>query len=54
MGAVETCEYDRTEIIRLCPAQPDWAAIRQVRVACTRDAGLLIAVTTIGADPSAS
>jgi hypothetical protein len=53
MGAVETCEHAGTDIIRLCPVQPDWAAIRQVRVACTRDADLLTEVTMIGGDSSA-
>ena len=35
-------------VVTLSPTQPDWAATRQVRVTCSRDGGLVTAVTTIG------
>ena len=50
-GSAATGEDARSTFIQLCPEQPDWAASRQVRVACTRDADLMTSVTTIGAGP---
>jgi hypothetical protein len=47
-GSAETKREAGTAVITLSPTQPDWAAVRQVRVTCSRDGDLLTAVTTIG------
>ena len=51
-GSAEITGDGEAAVISLYPAQPDWAATRQVRVTCSRRGDLLTAVTTIGAGPA--
>jgi hypothetical protein len=46
-GSAAAKRQGGTAVITLSPTQPEWAAARQVRVTCSRDGGLVTAVTTI-------